>query len=188
MDPGHQIECFLILSVLKVHSPEKPETASVETDWTTWFVLIRRPGHVIVIIVIMDLHWHETSAPAFKDQTSCCFKQQSGFTLAFYNVQETSKLDFIWNWFPLVFLYSHLFCNLRQNLNEHLAASLGWVCSRLTIPADHTHLMSIRCPAQNNVTQKHPTVQTTAVQCDSEASSYWTNNTLCAAPEFGRSS
>ena len=64
----------------KVHSPEKPETASVETDWTTWFVLIRRPGHVIVIIVIMDLHWHETSAPAFKDQTSCCFKQQSGFT------------------------------------------------------------------------------------------------------------
>ena len=82
-------------------------------------------------------------------------------TLAFYNVQETSKLDFIWNWFPLVFLYSHLFCNLRQNLNEHLAASLGWVCSRLTIPADHTQLMSIRCPAQHNVTQKHPPVQTT---------------------------
>ena len=178
----------------KVHSPEKPETASVETDWTTWFVLIRRPGHVIVIIVIMDLHWHETSAPAFKDQTSCCFKQQSGFTTHPGLLQCTrnfwTRLHFvhIWNWFPLVFLFSHLFCNLRQNLNEHLAASLGWVCSRLTIPADHTQLMSIRCPAQRNVTQKHPTVQTTAVQCDSEASSYWTNNTLCAAPEFGRSS
>ena len=190
MDPGHQIECFLILS--KSSQP-----------WKAWNCI---GGNRLDNLICFDpaprtcYCYNRDNGPPLT-WNLCSGLQRSNFML-FQTTEWVhpgllqctrnfwTRLHFvhIWNWFPLVFLFSHLFCNLRQNLNEHLAASLGWVCSRLTIPADHTQLMSIRCPAQRNVTQKHPTVQTTAVQCDSEASSYWTNNTLCAAPEFGRSS